>query len=455
MKLTNSLLASSIFGFVACLPLASSAEQSLQARFEKSINDARSITNVQIEWLDTLRISDPEFLKTASIQEKEFSRTFQYSLIASGQKFRAACKLISGTGTNLSRFFETAFDGHVFVTYWDDNRSMTRHSAKEPGSSSESASNPLVAPFMFLTKYSDDCNKCVLRFGDLASDEFAKGFTLPTAHASGGSLEFSFPGLALWKQPTTWTIAIDQSGNAFTPKTIKCLAPGLHSETLHRFLQYTNLGPYQFPSRIESTTTLYPATSPPTVHSTGTITLISGRIPDHIPDSTFRLEAEEKAAAQVWDWDQRKFITSADEHSRSNASTNARPTIYDESADASKEIAVALDAALKEHKLVLLQFGANWCGWCHKLHALFQTNQRIAEKLANDYVVVMVDVNNGHNKETDAKYGHPTQFGLPALVLVASDGRQLTTQDTGKLEQGDHHSPEKVMEFLEKWSPTK
>ena len=55
-------------------------------------------------------------------------------------------------------------------------------------------------------------------------------------------------------------------------------------------------------------------------------------------------------------------------------SKTARPAIYDEKADGAKQIADALVVAKKENKRVLLQFGANWCGWCHRLHGLFQTN---------------------------------------------------------------------------------
>jgi hypothetical protein len=44
---------------------------------------------------------------------------------------------------------------------------------------------------------------------------------------------------------------------------------------------------------------------------------------------------------------------------------------------------------------------------------------------------------------------------LPLIVVLDADGKQLTTQDTGKLEEGDHHSPEKVMAFLKEWSPKK
>jgi len=132
-----------------------------------------------------------------------------------------------------------------------------------------------------------------------------------------------------------------------------------------------------------------------------------------------------------------------------------RPSIYDESADGAKQIADALVRAKKEGKHVLLQFGANWCGWCHRLHKLFDTDESIAEELKSHYVVVMIDVNKGHNKEIDTKYGQPTRFGLPAIVILDSDGKQLTTQDTGKLEEGDHHDPKKVIGFLKQWAPKK
>ncbi len=125
-----------------------------------------------------------------------------------------------------------------------------------------------------------------------------------------------------------------------------------------------------------------------------------------------------------------------------------RPVLYDETADGGKQIADALVVAGREDKRVLLQFGANWCGWCHRLHALFQTDASIAAKLKEAYVVVLIDVNQGHNADIDRKYGRPTQHGLPVIVILDSDGRPLTTQDTGKLEEGDHHDPAKVLAFL-------
>ena len=133
----------------------------------------------------------------------------------------------------------------------------------------------------------------------------------------------------------------------------------------------------------------------------------------------------------------------------------SRRPIYDEKADGAKQIAGALAAAKKENKRVLLQFGANWCGWCHRLHHLFQTDTTISAKLKAAYVVVMIDVNKEHNADLNQKYGNPTRHGLPVIVVLDADGKALVTQDTGKLEEGDHHDPAKVLAFLSAWAPKK
>jgi thiol:disulfide interchange protein len=134
---------------------------------------------------------------------------------------------------------------------------------------------------------------------------------------------------------------------------------------------------------------------------------------------------------------------------------SAKRNIYNESLDGTKQIAEALALAKRENKRVLLQFGANWCGWCHLLHELFEQDAAIRQKLKTDYVVVLVDVNQGHNKDVNAKYGNPMRHGLPVIVVLDADGKPLTTQDTGKLEAGSKHDPAKVMAFLKEWSAKK
>jgi thiol:disulfide interchange protein len=125
-----------------------------------------------------------------------------------------------------------------------------------------------------------------------------------------------------------------------------------------------------------------------------------------------------------------------------------RTPIYDETADASQQISNALVFANMENKQVLLQFGANWCVWCHVLHHLFDTNRAIRKKIQSDYIVVLIDVNNSHNRSTVEKYGEPTQFGLPVIVVLDSDGKQLVTQSVVEFGENGGYSPQKVLAFL-------
>ncbi len=135
------------------------------------------------------------------------------------------------------------------------------------------------------------------------------------------------------------------------------------------------------------------------------------------------------------------------------------PDIYNTAANAAPAIGEALKLAKQQHKHVLLDFGANWCIWCRRLHSLFTTDARIRSALQRDYITVMIDVNkrNGtaRNADVDTYYGKPTQHGLPVLVVLDASGRRLHTQETGALEEGSAHSPEKVLAFLEKWAPAR
>lgn len=135
------------------------------------------------------------------------------------------------------------------------------------------------------------------------------------------------------------------------------------------------------------------------------------------------------------------------------------PDIYDPKANGSAQIDAALQEAKAAGKHVLLDFGANWCPWCRKLHHTFATAPGVSARLSRYYVVVYIDVNMRHgekrNYDVNLRYGNPIHEGLPVLVVLDADGKQLVTQETGALETGDHHDPQKVADFLDRWAPKK
>ena len=133
------------------------------------------------------------------------------------------------------------------------------------------------------------------------------------------------------------------------------------------------------------------------------------------------------------------------------------PDIYDVHASGTAQINEALGKAAREHKRVILDFGANWCIWCKRLHATFETDPAVSKALEKDFIVVMVDINKRHgearNADVNERYGNPIVHGVPVLVVLDSDGKQLTTKDSGELEEGEGHSPAKILAFLAAWAP--
>jgi thiol:disulfide interchange protein len=131
--------------------------------------------------------------------------------------------------------------------------------------------------------------------------------------------------------------------------------------------------------------------------------------------------------------------------------------IFDVHADADSQIAAAISTATAEHKNILLDFGANWCIWCHRLHTTFETDATVAKALKDNYIVVMVDVNSRRGESRNAavieRYGNPVQHGIPVLVVLDSSGKQLITKDSGDFEEGGTHSPAKITAFLAQWAP--
>ncbi|SDR70256.1 thioredoxin family protein [Opitutus sp. GAS368] len=134
------------------------------------------------------------------------------------------------------------------------------------------------------------------------------------------------------------------------------------------------------------------------------------------------------------------------------------PDIYDVQADGTAQIAAAVAQARAEHKHVLVKLGANWCIWCRRLSHTFETDAAVAAALHENYVLVLVDVNHrqgkARNDAVNDRYGNPMAQGLPVLVVLDENGRQLTTQETGALEDGKSaHDPAKVTAFLRQWAP--
>lgn len=135
-------------------------------------------------------------------------------------------------------------------------------------------------------------------------------------------------------------------------------------------------------------------------------------------------------------------------------SSTARAPIYIEAANGSELIAAALQRAQRDHKHVLIEWGGNWCGWCYKLHDVFHQDSTVQPLVHEEFELVLID--QGKNKELMLQYaGEAGVSGFPHLTVLDAAGAVLTNQETGSLEVGPQHDPQKVSAFLQKWMPAK
>ena len=134
--------------------------------------------------------------------------------------------------------------------------------------------------------------------------------------------------------------------------------------------------------------------------------------------------------------------------------SDMKKNIYPADADAHAEIKEAEERAAREHKRLLLVFGANWCFDCHVLDLAFQRPE-LAPVVAANYEIVHVDLGPDEHKNADLvkQYDVPLNKGIPALAVAESDGKLVVSQKNGEFEDARGLTPEVLLEFLNKWKP--
>ena len=85
---------------------------------------------------------------------------------------------------------------------------------------------------------------------------------------------------------------------------------------------------------------------------------------------------------------------------------------------------------------------------------MFESNREIGKTLLYEYERVNIDLGKmDKNMDLVKKYGARVEKeGLPFLTVLDAGGQVIANQGTGALEEGDHHDPAKVQEFLNKWT---
>jgi thioredoxin 1 len=128
-----------------------------------------------------------------------------------------------------------------------------------------------------------------------------------------------------------------------------------------------------------------------------------------------------------------------------------KKNIYPATVDARAEIREAEEKAARDHKRVLLVFGANWCFDCHVLDLALHRPD--FAPVVSHYEIVHIDIGDDGKKNNDLaeQFQVPLDKGVPALAVIEGDGKLVVSEKNGEFEDARAMTPEVILEFLNKW----
>jgi len=114
-------------------------------------------------------------------------------------------------------------------------------------------------------------------------------------------------------------------------------------------------------------------------------------------------------------------------------------SMFDESANAQKDLDDALASAKRENRRVLIIWGSNTCPQSRRLCGMFSTDQELRRVLMFEYDVVRINLGNmDANMQLATAHGlTPRAENLPYLTILSGEGRTLASGDAWRL--GDGH----------------
>ena len=129
------------------------------------------------------------------------------------------------------------------------------------------------------------------------------------------------------------------------------------------------------------------------------------------------------------------------------------PLPYNEKANAKAAVAAARAHAKASHKLLLIDFGGNWCPDCRVLGGVMGQPEMRAF-LQKHYQVVTVDVGRfDRNMDIPARYGFKELKGVPAVFVVdPKTGQLVNRKSVIALADARTMTPQGIADWLARWT---
>jgi len=125
-------------------------------------------------------------------------------------------------------------------------------------------------------------------------------------------------------------------------------------------------------------------------------------------------------------------------------------SIFDPNLDPVLELQRAAARARMLKKNILIEIGADWCTWCHRLESFIVSHSELYLLRAENFIHVRV--HSGEGAELPAVFQNLPPFdGIPHYFVYSPEGQLLHSQDTELLEEGETYNYGKVWDFLSFW----
>ena len=136
--------------------------------------------------------------------------------------------------------------------------------------------------------------------------------------------------------------------------------------------------------------------------------------------------------------------------------------VYDENINPMTQIDEAVAKASSSEKFVICQVGGNWCPWCLRFADFISKDADIMKVITENFIYAHINYNPTKSKGADQaeaavalmnRLGNPQRFGFPVFVVLDQNGKVLHIQDSSFLEEGKGYNKDKVLRFLNAWTP--
>ncbi|PYV79887.1 MAG: hypothetical protein DMG93_20110 [Acidobacteria bacterium] len=125
---------------------------------------------------------------------------------------------------------------------------------------------------------------------------------------------------------------------------------------------------------------------------------------------------------------------------------------FDPKRDATADIQAAMIEAQRTGKRIILDVGGDWCQYCHQMDQFFNENPTLRELRDNRFITVLIYYGTD-NKNQHALSRYSKILGVPHFFVLEKDGTLLYSQHVLDLRSNGRYDPQKMKDFLVKWSP--